>query len=135
MFRCTYCGVRSEQCQLHKWWPRWTTRILTWRMTPRPRPPRGCWNLTRLKTATATANKVGNCIAKRYWEKHFHALKGFMFCSEDGRKEFRSLGEKKEIRLSSAQGFYFNYTHRRAGGLSNLILFVLHSLEIPKYFR
>ncbi len=32
--------------------------------------------------------------------KRFHALKGFMFGSEDGRKEFRALGQKKEIRLS-----------------------------------
>ncbi len=39
------------------------------------------------------------------------------------KKRIPGTQGKKEIRLSPAQGFYFNYTRRRAEGLSNLILF------------
>ena len=39
------------------------------------------------------------------------------------KKRIPGTRAKKEIRLSPAQEFYFNYTRRRAEGLSNLILF------------
>ena len=35
----------------------------------------------------------------------FHALKGFMFGSEDGRKEFRALGQRKKSDSAQPRGF------------------------------